>query len=323
MNDFSRREFVRSGSFSLLSLSIPSGILDLFEVRKKVTLALISDLHLDIIHDGRERLDAFLKESKKHNPDALIQLGDFAIPTAENLSSIKAFNQSDSRSFHVLGNHDMDGGYSREEVAQAYGMPGLFYAVDVDSIRLIVLDGNDPDSPKNKGGYASYIGPLQQQWLISELEKSDRPVLIISHQPIAGIYTLDNALEIQEILSRFSSKILLAINGHAHVDQHVVVGDVHYVHINSASYYWVGEKLAHFSLQKEVHEKYPSLKFTCPYSEPIFALLSIDPVKKKISIKGKKSTWIGPSPQELGYTILNEKEQQENLKPEISSREIN
>lgn len=322
MNDFSRRGFIQSSSLSLLSLAIPAEVLGLFEDRKKIRLGLISDLHLDIIHDGKVRLNAFLKESKKHHPDALIQLGDFAIPTPENLSSIRAFNQAHFRAFHVLGNHDMDGGYSREEVAKAYGMPGLFYAVDVDSIRLIVLDGNDPNSPKNKGGYASYIGPQQQQWLIAELEKSDRPVLIISHQPIAGIYTIDNALEIQEILSRFSSKILLAVNGHAHVDQHIEIGKVHYVHINSASYYWVGEKLAHHSLPQAIHDLYPSLEFTCPYSEPIFAMILIDPVGKKISIKGKQSTWIGPSPQELGYTILNEKEQRENLKPEISSRKI-
>ncbi|WP_158587729.1 metallophosphoesterase family protein [Algoriphagus lacus] len=301
---------------------MPQSTLDLFQDQESLKIGLISDLHLDIIHDGKERLNTFLIESLLQQPHGLIQMGDFAIPKPENLSSIDAFNKAHPRALHVLGNHDMDGGYSREEVAKTYGMPGLYYSTDMESIRLIVLDGNDPGSPKNKGGYASYIGPEQQAWLISELEKAEKPVLIVSHQPIAGIYTIDNSQEIQEILSRFATKILLAINGHAHVDQHVEVGGVHYVHINSASYYWVGEKLAHNSLPKEIHEKNPSLKFTCPYADPIFAMLSIDPAGRKITIEGKRTSWIGPSPQQLGYSILNEREQRDNLRPEIKSRKI-
>lgn len=322
MTCFSRREFLQTSSLSLLSLFIPQSTLDFFQDQKRLKIGLISDLHLDIIHDGKERLNTFLTQSLIKNPHCLIQMGDFAIPKPENLSSIHAFNKAHSRAFHVLGNHDMDGGYSREEVAKAYGMPGLYYSTDVESIQLIVLDGNDPGSPKSKGGYDSYIGIEQQAWLISELEKAEKPVLIVSHQPIAGIYTIDNSEEIQGILSSFASKILLAINGHAHVDQHVEVGGVHYVHINSASYYWVGEKLAHTSLSKEIHEMNPSLKFTCPYSDPIFAMLSIDPAGRKITLEGKRTSWIGPSPQQLGYSILNEREQRDNLRPEIRSRKI-
>ncbi len=322
MTDFSRRDFLRSSSFSLLSLSIPESVTSLFYRNKKITLGVISDLHVDIIHDGKARLETFLVAASRKNPDCLIQMGDFAIPKPENFPVIETFNSAHGRVLHVLGNHDMDSGFSREEASKAYGMPGLYYFTDLDSIRLIVLDGNDPGSPKANGGYASYIGPQQQEWLKSELQNSDKPVLIVSHQPIAGIYTIDNAEEIQQILSGFSSKILLAINGHAHVDQHVEVGGVHYVHINSASYYWVGEKLAHTSLPKEVHEQFPALKFTCPYSQALFAFLTIDPVEKKITIEGKRAKWLGPSPQQLGYSILNEREQRDNLIPETKSRKI-
>ncbi len=318
----SRRDFLKASSFSLLSFSIPQVTLDFFPSPEKLKIGLISDLHVDIIHDGSLRLASFLEKAKSEKPQALIQLGDFAIPKPENQSIIQSFNSANDHAYHVLGNHDMDGGFSREEVAKTYGMPGLYYAADLESIRLIVLDGNDPGSPKYKGGYASYIGREQQEWLRSELEKADKPVLIVSHQPIAGIYTIDNAQEIQQLLSAFSSKILLAINGHAHVDQHVAVGGVHYVHINSASYYWVGEKLAHASLSEDTHANFPSLKFTCPYSVGLFAFLTIDPGTKRITIKGKRANWIGPSPQELGYTILNAQEQKDHLKPEISSFKI-
>ena len=318
----SRRDFLKTSSVSLLSLAIPESVLVLFSFGEKLKVGLISDLHLDIIHDGKERLKVFLDEMKLEKPDALIQMGDFAIPNPEYLASIQAFNAAHTQAFHVLGNHDMDGGFSKEEVARIYGMPGLYYSVDLGSILMIVLDGNDPDSPTKKGFYNSYIGPAQQAWLAAELEKSQKPCLIVSHQPIAGIYTIDNASEIQAILSSYSSKILLPINGHAHVDQHVTVGGVNYVHINSASYYWVGEALEHESLSQATHQNHPSLKYTCPYLNPLFAVLTIDPEAGKIEIQGRKTEWIGPSPLELGYSILTEEEQEKYLQPQISTRKI-
>lgn len=318
----SRRDFLKTSSVSLLSLAIPESMLDLFSSGEKLKIGLISDLHVDIIHDGRERLQIFLDQMQLENPDALIQMGDFAIPKPENIELIQSFNSAHSKVFHVLGNHDMDDGYSREEAAKTFGMSSSYYSEDLGQIELIVLDGNDPGGPTKQGIYDSYIGPTQQAWLIGELEKSEKPVLIVSHQPIAGIYPLVNALEIQAILSRFSSKILLAINGHAHVDQHIEIDGVNYVHINSASYYWVGEKLQHESLSSEIHQNHPSLKFTCPYLDPLFALLTIDPKSRKISIQGRKTKWIGPSPLELGYSILTESEQQSFLQPKISKRKI-
>lgn len=318
----SRRDFLRASSVSVLSLAIPESMVRLFTSEKEIKIGLLSDLHFDIIHDGEDRLHFFLDVMRLEKPDALIQMGDFAIPKPENSKIIQSFNEAQSKTFHVLGNHDMDDGFSKKEVTEKYGMPSLYYSEDLGSIRLIVLDGNDPDSPTKKGGYDSFIGPDQQIWLIKELENSDKPILIVSHQPIAGIYTIDNSLEIQEILSSFSSKILLVLNGHAHVDQHIEVGGVNYVHINSASYYWVGEKLAHESLSSEIHQNHPSLQFTCPYQKPLFAVLTIDPKAKKIAIEGRKTEWIGPSPLELGYSILSESEQEKYLQPKISNRKI-
>lgn len=313
---------MKSSSFSLLSLAIPDSVLGLFPTNEKLKIGLISDLHVDIIHDGSHRLQVFLEEMEKQKVNALIQMGDFAIPKAENQNFIQAFNTAHPKAFHVLGNHDLDEGFSRENAAEILGMPSTYYSEDLGELQLVVLDGNEPGGPNKQGVYDSYIGPTQQAWLVDELEKSNKPVLIVSHQPIAGIYPLVNGQEIQAILSRFSDKILLAINGHAHVDQHIWVGGVNYVHINSASYYWVGEKLAHESLPSEIHQSHPSLKYTCPYVDPIFALLSVDPKSRKITIEGQKTKWIGPAPLDLGYTILSEKEQRDYVQPRISSLKI-
>jgi Icc protein len=61
---------------------------------------------------------------------------------------------------------------------------------------------------------------------------------------------------------------------------------------------------------------------TCPYSESLFALLTIDPKEKKIQLKGRKANWVGPSPLELNYPILSKEEQALYLNPRISSRKI-
>lgn len=323
IENHSRRDFLKTSSAAVFALAIPDSLLGQFSQPQQATkFGMISDLHVDIIHDPEIRFTSFLEEMKKENVDALVQLGDFAIPKPENQHYIQAFNQAHSNAFHVLGNHDMDGGFSREEVVQKYGMPSKYYSAEVNGIQLLVLDGNDTGSPNYQSGYPSYIGPEQKAWLRAELDKAKKPVLVISHQPIAGIYTIDNAKEIQVLLSEFSDKILLAVNGHAHVDQHIEVGGVNYLHLNSASYYWVGEKLSHLSMSKEVHDKNPSLQFTCPYSDPLFAVLTIDPAEKRITLKGKKAHWIGPSPLELGYSILLPEMQKQYVNPQISDRRI-
>jgi 3',5'-cyclic-AMP phosphodiesterase len=253
---------------------------------------------------------------------AKIQLGDFAIPKPANAPFIAAFNQGKIPAYHVLGNHDLDEGYSKEQAIQAFGMPSAYYAEVIQGVRILVLDGNDSGSPTTKGGYASYIGKEQQDWLNQQLKESKEPVIVISHQPIAGIYTIDNAVEIQNLLSAHASKIILAINGHAHVDQFIKVGGVSYLHLNSASYYWVGEKHRHLSLDAKTHAAYPSLAFTCPYAAVLFGVLTLDRKAKKLSLTGRKSSWIGPSPLELGYSILSPAEQEMYLNPQISNREL-
>ena len=318
-----RRSFIKSTVLTSFSLALPPSILKLWAGQtENLRLGLITDLHRDIIYDADLRLQTFLEEVHRTEVHAKIQLGDFAIPKPANASFIAAFNQGNIPAYHVLGNHDLDEGHSKEQAIQAFGMPSAYYAKVIQGVRILVLDGNDPGSPTAKGGYASYIGKEQQDWLNQQLEDSKEPVIVISHQPIAGIYTIDNAVEIQNLLSAHASKIILTVNGHAHVDQFLKVGGVSYLHLNSASYYWVGEKHRHLSMDANTHANYPSLSLTCPYAAVLFGVLTLDRKTKKLSLTGRKSSWIGPSPMELGYSILSPAEQEMYLNPQISNREL-
>ncbi len=254
-----RRSFIKSTVLTSFSLALPSSILKVWAGQtENLRLGLITDLHRDIIHDADLRLQTFLEEVHRTEVHAKIQLGDFAIPKPANDSFIASFNQGNIPAYHVLGNHDLDEGHSKEQAIQAFGMPSAYYAKVIQGVRILILDGNDTGSPTTKGGYASYIGKEQQDWLNQQLEDSKEPVIVISHQPIAGIYTIDNAVEIQNLLSTHAGKIILAVNGHAHVDQFLKVGGVSYLHLNSASYYWVGEKHRHLSMDADTHANYPS-----------------------------------------------------------------
>ncbi|PZX56776.1 metallophosphoesterase family protein [Algoriphagus chordae] len=318
-----RRIFIKNSALAGFSFALPDLSSELEAVfSKKITIGVIADLHQDLMHDGAERLSSFLTEVKKQSPDAILQLGDFAYPSDTNKALIDDFNNAHQHSLHVIGNHDTDSGFTKEQCLSVWGMPATYYTQDLKGIRLIVLDGNEKGSPSYTGGYVSFIGAEQINWLQKQLEKSTLPVLICCHQPLAGLFAVDNATEIQSLLGQYSDKILLCINGHSHIDQHQVINDVNYLHINSASYYWVGDDYKHTTFEASIIKEHPILDLTCPYEESLFAFLTIDPTSKTITVKGRRSKWVGKSPKELGYKIDGETDLYDWVIPEIKNLKI-
>lgn len=265
-----------------------------------VRIGLLADLHHDLIPDGKARLGAFLTDMQAFQPDAIVQLGDFAFPDRTNESLVESFQSGGAKVLHVIGNHDLDNGLTKEDCCHAWNLSSPWYAVDVSGVRLIVLDGNERGSPQHRGGYPSYIGPVQREWLDEQLASSPHPVIVLSHQPLAGTIAIDNAGQLQETLSDHSDKVWLAINGHSHTDDLLRVGGVSYLHLNSASYYWVGADFAHRSYPVADHERYPALEKTCPYRAPLFGRLEVDLGRREVRLVGRQTEWIGPSPTELG-----------------------
>lgn len=318
---YNRRRFIRNTLQAGLVISISPKVLQALSfVKQKVKISLITDLHQDVMHDGEKRINAFIRHIKKTKPDAILQMGDFAVPAEKNRGVINLFNKAHRLRMHVIGNHDTDGGLTREQCIQEWGMSSRYYTQVVHGICFVVLDTNDKGSPKYKSGYPSFIGKEQVDWLVSILSETKLPVVIISHHPLAGASTIDNAAEIQNILSAHADKILIALNGHTHIDAAFAVGGINYVHINSASYFWVGGKYVHDSYPKAILERHPSIASTCPYQEALFSTLTIDPHQNTITIGGNASSWVGPSPQELDYEPI--KKLPENIKvvPAISDR---
>ncbi|KQM67305.1 hypothetical protein ASE74_07530 [Pedobacter sp. Leaf216] len=302
MKNLNRREFI-SGMFATgIVLQIPDTALAMFSPKAKpIKVGVITDLHQDVIHNGSERLNAFLNHCKNINPDLILQMGDFAYPNEKNKELIDRFNGAHPEALHVIGNHDTDSGHTKAQCISYYKMPARYYTKEINGVCFIVLDGNDKGSPKHKGGYPSYINDEQKNWLQQQLKEINKPIIIVSHQPLAGALAVDNAEEIQEILSSAADKILLAINGHTHIDCQLLIKNVNYLHINSASYFWVGSKYKHNSYSEEIHQSHQWIASTCPYQDSLFTTLTIDPSSASIIIEGRKGKWVGPSPKELNF----------------------
>ena len=318
----SRRDFLRTTGAVSTSIILPRRVMAaLAKIKKSIKLGMIADLHQDVMHDGPARLKAFLDAMKEEKPDALLQLGDFAYPTKKNEAVTKAFEKAHPRTLHVLGNHEIDGGHSFDEVAKLWGMKGRYYTENVNGLDLIVLDGNE--KPKNhKSGYPAHIGEKQLEWLAKQLKVLKGPILIISHQPLAGLSGIDNAGEVQALLNAAADKVLLAVNGHTHIDHVDRAGKLSYLHVNSASYKWVGGSYRNKSYPAEVHSKFRWVEYTCPYRDSLFTTLTIDPASGRIELKGRESQWVGKSPSQLGVTAKPDRTDGKEICPKIRSRQL-
>lgn len=300
-----RRDFVVKSSLSGGTLFI-TGLERKEPRRQQVKFGLIADLHHDIMHDSLDRLAKFIDAMKQAQPEFILQLGDFCVPKKENKTLLDIWNKFDGPKYHVLGNHDTDGGYTREQAVAFWNAQDKYYSFDRSGFHFVVLDGNEPNESKSRpSGYARFIGNVQLNWLREDLKKTGLPTIVFCHQGLendAG--GLENGTLLRYSLEQEKSasgkpKVILVLSGHHHQDYHNRINDIHYVQINSASYQWLGDDFKEVRYSKEVDQAHPNIKYTVPYREPIWALVEITD-GKEIMIQGKKTEFVGSSPASLG-----------------------
>ncbi len=134
---------------------------------REIKFAVMSDLHIELIHDGKKRLEQFLAAAEAAGVDFIIHLGDFGYPNdttncvcprehmPENIevaydipsvvdkdALLKRYNSFHIPTYHVMGNHEFD--FRTPETAfEAYktGEHG-YYSFKMGGWHFIVLDGN-------------------------------------------------------------------------------------------------------------------------------------------------------------------------------------
>lgn len=314
-----RRHFLARVSGTAAALALPLPALARADGKGKIRIGMISDVHQDVMHDGMHRLGEFLGAMRKEKPDFIVQLGDFCKPNATNKPFIDLWNTWDGPRYHVIGNHDMDGGFKREQTVEWYGMPARFYGFNHGGVRFLVLDGNDPGG--TQGGYNRFIAEDQKSWLNKELENTHTPVVVMIHQPLdqeAGVVNRD---EIRAILEKDRGPehagVAAVFSGHCHQDYVKRIGGIAHVQINSASYVWLPGNARRNVYDEESHKKHPYLNHVAPYRDPLWAMVTLNLDAGTVSVEGQASEWVGPDPWERGAP--EERYPRDSNRPAISN----
>ena len=270
-----------------------------------------SDVHLPTMHDAEYRISSFIDSMKIAKPDFIVELGDFGIPHERFAPHFDIWNSFPGPKYHIIGNHEMDGGTTMEEALAYRKMESSYYTFSQNGFLFIVLDGNDKEYPEQKG-YRSYIGPEQVDWIKSQLEQTTEPVIFFSHQGIGSDpgtpgerYSIKNATAVREIFEAHNrnhpdNPVIASFNGHTHHDFAENINGIWYITINSMAYKWLGEEYEYIRYSEEVDKDYRWIKYTAPYKEPLYTVVEIS-TEGYIKMSGKSSTYVGPSPWELGY----------------------
>jgi predicted phosphodiesterase len=284
-------------------------------MENSVRIGICADVHHDLIPDGIGRMASFIGEMNREKPGFIIQLGDFCRPYDYNKPFMDIWNSFNGPKYHVFGNHDNDGGFSDEDVIRFWNSPGRYYSFDCNGFHFVVLFGNEKRPHDEVKGYPRNISLEQRQWLADDIDKTELPVIVFNHHGLDTDIDEENGaikdgVFVRRIFERANEKagrlkVWLSLSGHWHRDYYNVYNDIHYVQINSMAYSWLGVKYGLERYEKTVYEKYPGFKYTAPYKEPLWALMTVKRTGE-INIRGKRSAYVGPSPAEMGKGIWNE-----------------
>ena len=282
--------------------------------RGKITFGVVADVHQDVMHDAGERLRAFARAAEKRKPDFNIQLGDFCRPYEHNREFLSTWNSIGGPRYHVLGNHEIDGGFTWAQSMEYLGMKAPYYSFDLNGWHFVVLDGNEKNAAQSRPGYPRYIGEAQLAWLAADLKSTQNPTIVFSHQSLEDAEGVENNAAVRAVLES-ANKVAACFSGHHHIDFEKAINGIHYVQINSMSYYWMGDRYPRVRYSAEIDKQHPYIKYTAPYASPLYAFVTLDP-RGRIEVHGTRSTFVGPSPAEMGY------EKRSGIASFISDRKI-
>lgn len=179
--------------------------------------------------------------------DFLIELGDFkdqGRPAVEErtlayLDKVEAvFQQSRSRTYHVLGNHDCDS-ISKPQFLTRVTNTGIeagrnYYSFDVNGLHGVVLDANysSDGTDYDRGRFDwtdANIPPKELDWLRADLAAASGPVVVFVHQLLdgTGAVYIKNAAEVRGVLEE-SGRVLAVFQGHHHVGDYTQINGIHY-----------------------------------------------------------------------------------------------
>lgn len=255
-----------------------------------VKIGIIAD-----VHDDPQRLQTFIDKAKIEKPDFIIQLGDMSNGKAEsNEKMLAVWNSYPGKKYHVLGNHEFDYA-TKEEIVKRQEMSGTYYSFDCGEFHFIVLDCN---FIMKDGQYIDYakanyyidkssrdlIHPEQVAWLKEDINKTDKRVIIFSHETfdditIRGSNPVPNRMEVRNVIREINNnapkgkmKVIACFAGHDHLDHYNQIDGIHFFAVNSAWGFKQGLKV----------------------KDALYEFVTLNNKKRVLSVKGVKSEFAEP-----------------------------
>lgn len=306
------------------------------ETSGKVRLGVITDVHRHYFPYAEERLQKFIDAAEEAKVDFIISIGDFTYPAVKNQPFVDTWNSFSGSKYHVLGNHDMDYS-SKQSWLEFVGQTnlGAYYSFDKNGFHFVILDDNFiksgdnyiPYDTKNYRQYPSdqiaFVSPEQLEWLKEDLDKSDKPTIVFLHQP--PNFSVGNGKALTQILddeNKKGKKVLSVFSGHHHKNWCLTKNDIHYIQINSSSYFYVGPSKPKVhdrpGYGADVEKDYPIVPLIAPYDNALYAIVDLDGPNRTLNITGTQADFVPPSPYDLGY--YSNPEDQMNPSSNIDSR---
>ena len=247
------------------------------------------------------QMQEILDAARKNNVDFIIHGGDLVSKPHIANELLDKYNNFHIPTYHCLGNHDQDG-TPYKEVLKLYNMPDGYYFFDVEGYRIIVTDPNyckigDEYIHYDMGNYfktpeaRDWLPPSQIEWLKDTIDSAPHPSIIVSHSSYERADGIHNKLEVQKVINDANKKrknaVLMAINGHYHVDYTRLLDGVLYFDFNCVNNYWLPKK--HSLFPKEITEKYTSAPHCVYWNDPLYAIITIEGTT--ITCEGRESTF--------------------------------
>ncbi len=300
--NFCRRRFLQAGVAASLTAALPNDVMA-FGRKPVMTMGVIADLHHGLAPTALNRLEVFIQSAQQQHVDCILQLGDFNYGKPDSRPCMDVWNQFRGPKYHVLGNHDMDS-YSKQHMIDFWSMPSRFYSFDTGGFHFVVLDRNNllVDGKFKPYDTANFYVPADQRafadaeqlaWLTDDLKATRLPTVVLAHQGLGmendatKVRAADAAIETRIAeANRDGSRprVVACLCGHHHIDRYNFKDRVHYLWINSASYYWVGEGFGRMAAYRD--------SLFC------FAKFYAD---GSIEIEGRRTEWDSPTPTERGF----------------------
>ncbi len=237
---------------------------------------------------GIDQLEEMLAAAEKNNVDFILHGGDFVSKSDEAPELMDKYNNFHIPTYHCIGNHDTDG-TPYEKLLINYKMPDGHYFFDNGGYRIIVTDPNyskigDEFVHFNMGNYfktpeaRDWMPPEQIEWLRETIESSPYPCIIVSHSSYERADGIHNKDDVKRVIDEANKKrphsVLMAINGHYHVDYTRLSEGVLYFDFNCVNNYWLPKK--HDLFPPEICEKYHSAPHCVYWNDPLYAIITIE-----------------------------------------------